>query len=89
METHPVNDELLAVVRNLPPERQEQLLELARGMAKTGPPPLSVPEAPRVSEGPLVERHGFLLVSAQLEGPLVDHREVREEYLAGVMEPTK
>jgi len=88
METHSVTEELLAVVQNLPPERQEQLLEVARVLAKPGPPP-PVPEAPPISESPLVERHGFLLVSAQLEGPLVDHREVREEYLARVMGPAK
>ncbi|MCP4663820.1 MAG: hypothetical protein GY856_51200 [bacterium] len=88
MEMHPVTEELLAVVQDLPPERQEHLLELARVLAKPGPSP-AAPEAPPVTEGPLVERHGFLLVSAQLEGPLVDHREVREEYLARVMEPAE
>ena len=38
-----------------------------------------------VTEGPLVERDGLLLVSAQLEDPFVDHRQIRDEYLDRVM----
>ncbi len=86
METHPVTEELAAVVRDLPPERQQQLLELARTWSRPEASRDQAPTSP-VSESPLIERNGLLLVSARLDGPLVDHRVIREEYLDAVQEP--
>lgn len=37
--------------------------------------------------GPLTERGGLLLVSAPLEGPWIDHRTIREEYLDETLDP--
>ncbi len=87
MQTYPVADELIAVVRSLSAERQRFLLELARAWAKPESPPAQ-PEAAKVTGGPLVERDGLLIVSAQLDGAFVDHREIREEYLDKVMGTT-
>ncbi len=83
MQTHAVTDELIAVLEDLPPDRQRQLLKLARAWRKTGSPPAQ-PHEP-ATESPLVERGGLLLVSAKLAGAFVDHREIREEYLDKVM----
>lgn len=41
---------------------------------------------PMAEEARLVERGGLLLVDAQLVGPEVDHRQVREERLAMLAE---
>jgi hypothetical protein len=42
---------------------------------------------PSVPKGPLTERGGLLLVSAPLEGPWVDHRTIRDEYLDEILDP--
>ncbi len=86
MGTHPVAEELAAVVRDLPPERQQQLLELARSWRRPETKRVSTPTSPG-SKGPLIERNGLLLVSARLDGPFVDHRAIREEYLNAIQEP--
>lgn len=88
METHPVTKEFLAVVQELSPDHQLQLLQMARALAYPGPSqtPSDVGSRPG---GALTERDGFLLVSAKLEGPLVDHREIRDEYMAKVMGPAE
>ncbi len=84
MQTHPVTDELVDVVQDLPLERQQQLLELARTWAKPAPPP-TLPEDSQGNGAALVERDGLLLVSAALDGAFVDHRTIREEYLDKLM----
>lgn len=36
-------------------------------------------------QGPaLVEEDGLLVITGRLDGPIPDHREIRDEYLAGI-----
>jgi hypothetical protein len=83
-----VSDELLVVVQGLPPERQEQLLKLARAMAESLDPATRV-ESVSEKRSPLVERDGFLVVRAELDGPFIDHRAILEEYLDRLIGPTE
>ncbi len=87
MQTHPVTDALVDVLRDLPLERQQQLLELARAWTKPASRPAQPEKSPDVNSA-LVERDGLLLVSAALDGAFVDHREIREEYLDKLMGTT-
>jgi hypothetical protein len=82
METQRVREELMEVVQSLSPDRQEQLLHWARSLAK---PNRQLPSSS--ATGALVEKDGFLVVRSKLEGPLVDHRQIREEYLDKILEP--
>lgn len=88
MQTHPVSQEFLEVFQALSPEHQEQLLALAKALAKAQES-LAKEETVVKNQSPVVERDGFLVVRGELQGPLLDHRTIREEYLDRAMRPSE
>ncbi len=88
-----VPDEIGQRVRDLPDPDRFVTKALRRAFheppaAATGEPRKPVRKDP-VLEGRLVERDGLLVISGRLEGPYMDHRQIRREYLDQVTGPVE